>query len=320
MIGNNLQGTVAPQLVRNNPDFGTTVDQLVGNTPLIKFPRITAHLSDGVAVYAKAEWTNPAGSVKDRPALNIIREAIRRGELRQGITLLDSTSGNMGIAYATYAQALGFKVELVVPANASTERITILKSLGVKLTLSDPAYGSDGAIRKVRETYENNPEKYFYANQYNNDDNWRAHYKSTGVEIWNQTHGQITHFVAGLGTSGTLRGTGTRLKEYNPNIQLIAMQPDSPFHGLEGLKHMDTAIKPGIYDENLADENVVVLTEDAYDMCRRLAREEGVLVGISSGAALVSAILKAESLEYGVIIALFPDDASKYLSDPFWQE
>lgn len=300
--------------------FGQSIDKMVGNTPLITFPSVTAHLPKTVTVLGKAEWTNPAGSVKDRPALNIIREAEKRGDLRQGVTLLDSTSGNMGIAYSTYGQALGYDVELVVPANASKERIAILKALGVTLTLSDPAEGSDGAIRKVRQIYADNPDKYFYANQYNNPDNWQAHYKSTGVELWEQTEGQITHFIAGLGTSGTLRGTGTRLKEYNTDIQLIALQPDSPFHGLEGLKHMDTAITPGIYDDTVADEGVEVETEDAHEMCRRLAREEGLLVGVSAGAAIFAAIRKAEEVGEGVIVALLPDDASKYLSDPFWTE
>lgn len=302
------------------PTLGTTIVDLVGNTPLLEFPTVTAHLPETVKVLGKAEWTNPAGSVKDRPALNIIRQAEKRGDLREGVTLLDSTSGNMGIAYATYGQALGYDVELVVPANASKERIAILKALGVTLTLSDPAEGSDGAIRLVRQMYADNPDKYFYANQYNNNDNWQAHYQSTGVEIWEQTNGQVTHFIAGLGTSGTLRGTGTRLKEYNSDIQLIALQPDSPFHGLEGLKHMETAITPGIYDETIADEGVEVETEDAHEMCRRLAREEGLLVGVSAGAAIFAAIRKAEELGAGVIVALLPDDASKYLSDPFWLE
>jgi S-sulfo-L-cysteine synthase (O-acetyl-L-serine-dependent) len=294
------------------PIEAKTLEQLIGSTPLLGFPRVTRHLAPGVSLFAKAEWTNPGGSVKDRPALNIILEAEKRGELRPGSIILDSTSGNMGIAYAMIGSARGYKVKLVVPANASPERITILKAYGVDLVLSDPAEGSDGAIRKVREIHAADPDRYFFANQYNNADNWKAHYKTTGVEIWEQTQGQVTHFVAALGTSGTLMGTGRRLREFNPNIQLIALQPDSPFHGLEGLKHMPTAIKPGIYDE--------AVPEEAHIMCRKLAREEGILVGISAGAALVGALKLAESLTKGVVVTLLPDSASKYLTDPFWAE
>lgn len=296
------------------------VEGLVGHTPLLSFPRLATKLSPRVKVLAKAEWLNPGGSIKDRPALNIIQGAERRGDLRPGMTLLDSTSGNMGIAYAMLGVARGYNVKLVVPANASPERLTILRTYGVELVLSDPAEGSDGAIRRVREINKSEPGAYYYADQYNNPDNWQAHYKTTGPEIWDQTAGQVTHFVAGLGTSGTLMGTGRRLRDYNPAVRLIAVQPDSPFHGLEGLKHMPTAIIPGIYDQTLADEVLDISTEDAHVMCRRLAREEGLLVGISAAAALVGALRVAETLREGVVVTIFPDSAAKYLSEHFWTE
>lgn len=296
------------------------LDALIGNTPLLRFPRLTAHLSPNVQLVAKAEWANPGGSVKDRPALNIIRQAERRGDLRPGLTLLDSTSGNMGIAYAMLGAARGYRIKLVIPANASLERLAMLRAYGVELELSDPAEGSDGAIRRVREIYASDPQRYYYADQYNNPDNWRAHYETTAVEIWEQTQGRVTHFVAGLGTSGTLMGAGRRLREYRPAIKLMALQPDSSFHGLEGLKHMPTAIKPGIYDERLIDAQIAVQTEEAHRMCRRLAREEGVLVGISAGAALAGALQVAEELERGTVVTLLPDSATKYLSQPFWTE
>jgi S-sulfo-L-cysteine synthase (O-acetyl-L-serine-dependent) len=304
------------------PDIltGSDIDRLIGNTPLLRFRRITAHLPVGVEVYAKAEWANPGGSVKDRPALNIIRQAEARGDLHPGVTLLDSTSGNMGIAYAMLGRALGYPVRLVLPENASPERRLILRTYGADLVFSDPAEGSDGARREVERIYRSDPDRYYYANQYNNPDNWQAHYHTTGVEIWQQTVGRVTHFVAGLGTSGTLMGTGRRLREYNPDVELLAVQPDASFHGLEGLKHMPTAIKPGIYDETLVDAVLPVQTEEAQAMCRRLAREEGLLVGVSSGAAMVAALRTAESLEEGVVVTLFPDNASKYLSEPFWTE
>jgi cysteine synthase B len=238
--------------------------------------------------------------------------------------LVDSTSGNTGIAYAMLGAAKGYRIKLFLPANASAERIAILRAYGTELVLTDPLEGSDGAILAVRELMGREPEKYFYANQYNNPANWQAHYHGTGAEVWQQTRGQVTHFVAGLGTSGTLMGTGRRLKDYNPEVQVIALQPDSPFHGLEGLKHMDTAIKPGIYDETLPDRQIAVRTEDTYVMARRLAREEGYLVGISAAAAMVGALRVAETLaangERGVVVTLFPDNAYKYLSEPFWKE
>ncbi|MBN8636375.1 MAG: cysteine synthase family protein [Anaerolineae bacterium] len=296
-----------------------SIEALIGNTPLLAFRNITAHLPADVRLFAKAEWANPGGSVKDRAAANIIREAEAAGKLRPGTTILDSTSGNTGIAYAMLGAAKGYKVKLFLPANASQERVAILRAYGAELVLTDPLEGSDGAIRAVRELIAAHPDEYFYADQYNNPANWRAHYNSTGVEIWEQTDGAVTHFIAGLGTSGTLMGTGRRLKDYNPNVQIIALQPDSPFHGLEGLKHMPTAIKPGIYDEFFPDRQIGISTEDTHLMARRLAREEGYLVGISAAAATVGALQIANELaergEPGVIVTLFADNAYKYLSD-----
>jgi cysteine synthase B len=301
-----------------------SIESLIGNTPLLSFRHITAHLPADVHIFAKAEWMNPGGSVKDRAAANIIREAERSGALTPDRTLLDSTSGNTGIAYAMIGAAKGYRVKLFLPQNASPERIAILRAYGVEIVFTDPLEGSDGAIRAVRELAAAEPERYFYADQYNNPANWQAHYQTTGVEIWRQTRGTVTHFVAGLGTSGTLMGTGRRLKEYNPAVQVISLQPDSPFHGLEGLKHMPTAIKPGIYDESLADRNLGISTEATHEMARRLAREEGYLVGISAAAAMVGALQTAEeAAEQGrpaVVVTLFPDSAYKYLSDKFWLE
>jgi len=287
----------------------------VGNTPLLPLRRLTRNLSPRTQVFAKAEWFNPGGSVKDRPALNIIQTALANGDLRKGKRLLDSTSGNMGISYATFGAVLGVPVTIVIPANASPERLTILKALGAELILTDPLEGSDGAILKARELSEKYPERYWYANQYNNPANWQAHYNSTGPEILAQTSGQITHFVAGLGTSGTVMGTGRYLRERLPHVKIISFQPDAPFHGLEGLKHMPTAIKPGIYDESLADEQFEVQTEAAHEMVKRLAREEGLFVGISSGAAAVAALRVASKLDEGVVVTVFPDAGYKYLSD-----
>jgi len=311
---------IAAKPMQNQTDAAQSLEGLIGNTPLITFPRITAHLPENVRVFGKAEWFNPGGSVKDRPALAIIRDAEQRGMLHAGVTLLDSTSGNMGIAYAMLGAARGHRVKLVVPANASPERLMILRLYGAELELSDPAEGSDGAIRRVQAIYEAGPEKYFYTNQYSNPANWQAHYQTTAPEIWDQTAGTITHFVVGLGTSGTLMGAGRRLKELNPTVKLVAFQPDSPFHGLEGLKHMPTAIVPAIYDPTLADETGPMTTEDAHRMCRRLAREEGLLVGVSAGAAVAVALRVAEGLAKGVVVTILPDGASKYLSEAFWQE
>jgi cysteine synthase B len=298
----------------------TSVADLVGNTPLIRLRRVTQHLPASVAIYAKAEWYNPSGSVKDRPALNIIRAAEASGDLTPDKVLLDSTSGNMGIAYATLAGALGYRVRLVIPANASPERLSILRALGAAFALSSPLEGSDGAIREARSLAAAEPDRYYYADQYNNPANWQAHYYTTGPEIIAQTDGAVTHFVAGLGTSGTFVGTGRALRAYDPAIRLVAFQPDQAFHGLEGLKHMETAIVPGIYDAALADEQSQVSTEAAHAMTRRLAREEGLFVGISAGAAAVAALRVAEQLDYGTVVTLFPDAGYKYVSERFWSE
>ena len=287
----------------------------VGNTPLLPLRRVTRDLSPRVQVFAKAEWFNPGGSVKDRPALNIIQTALTQGDLGNGKRLLDSTSGNMGISYATFGAALGIPVTLAIPASASPERMSVLRALGAELILTDPLEGSDGAILKARELVAEQPDVYWYANQYNNPANWEAHYKSTGPEIEAQTNGEVTHFIAGLGTSGTLMGTGRYLKEKLPQVKIVSFQPDDGFHGLEGLKHMPTAIKPGIYDESLADVQLEVRTETAYEMVKRLAREEGLFAGISSGAAAVAALRVAGELDEGVIVTLFPDAGYKYLSD-----
>lgn len=301
------------------------IEDLIGNTPLLSFQNVTAHLPEDIEIYAKAEWYNPAGSVKDRAAYNMILTAEEQGLITPGkTTLLDSTSGNTGIAYAMIGASRGYKVKLFMPENASPERVKILQAYGTEVVFTDPLEGSDGAILAVRELAQAEPEKYFYVNQYNNDANWQAHYKTTGVEIWEQTEGRVTHFLAGLGTSGTLMGTGRRLKKYNPDIQVLSIQPDSPFNGLEGLKHMETAINPGIYDAHFADRNLGISTETTYRMARRLAREEGLLVGISSAAAMVGALQIAEEMaqdnQPAVIVTIFPDNAYKYLSDKFWTE
>jgi cysteine synthase B len=291
---------------------------LIGNTPLIKLANLVGN--PRVEIYGKAEWANPGGSVKDRPALNMILEGERVGALTRDKTIIDATSGNTGIAYAMIAAARGYRVKLCLPKNASEERKRILEAYGAELVLTDPLAGSDGAILAVREIVAADPDKYFYPDQYNNPANWRAHYETTGVEIFEQTGGRITHFVAGLGTSGTFVGAGRRLREFNPEVKLISMQPDSPFHGLEGLKHMETAIVPGIYDPGMADEEIEVDTEEAHAMVKRLARREGWFVGISSAANVVAAMKVAERIDEGVIVTILCDDASKYLSEKFWNE
>ncbi|HUE99137.1 MAG TPA: cysteine synthase family protein [Anaerolineales bacterium] len=303
------------KIYESDLDSGADLTAHVGNTPLLPLQRLSRRLSPRVKVFAKAEWFNPGGSVKDRPALHIIRTALARGDLGNGKRLLDSTSGNMGISYATFGAVLGIPVTLAVPASASPERISILHALGAEVLLTDPTEGSDGAILMARQLVTEKPNDYWYANQYNNDANWRAHHRSTGPEILCQTDERVTHFVAGLGTSGTLIGTGKYLREQLPHVKIIAFQPDAAFHGLEGLKHMPTAIKPGIYDPAFADETREVRTEDAHEMVLRLAREEGLFVGISSGAAAVAALRVARELEEGVVVTLFPDAGYKYLSD-----
>jgi S-sulfo-L-cysteine synthase (O-acetyl-L-serine-dependent) len=294
----------------------------VGNTPLLRLERVSEQRPH-VTFLAKAEWYNPGGSVKDRAAANIIREALHSGKLSSGKILLDSTSGNTGIAYAMIGAAERIPVTLCMPENVSPERKRILQAYGANILYTDPADGSDGAIKLARELYAKHPELYFYADQYSNDANWQAHYHGTANEIWQQTEGRVTHFVSMLGTSGTFVGTSRRLKELNPHVRCISLQPDSPFHGIEGAKFMPTSIVPKIYDESLADENLGIATEDAYKMTKRLAREEGLLVGISAGAAVVGSMQVAENLKKGhpaVIVTILCDSGDKYLSERFWDE
>jgi len=314
-----MAGETRAAAVQNSLQGPADVLSLIGNTPLVRLGRVVSQYPE-VEFYAKAEWANPGGSVKDRPAMNIIREAERAGLMRKDKILIDSTSGNTGIAYAMIAAARGYRVKLCMPANVSEERKRILKAYGAEIVYTDPMEGSDGAIRRVRQMASEHPELYFYANQYDNPANWRAHYQSTAPEIWEQTAGRITHFVAGLGTSGTFVGTARRLKELNPGIRCVSFQPDSAFHGLEGMKHMATAIVPGIYDAKVADENLEISTEAAYRMTVRLAREEGLLVGISAGAAMVASLKVAEQAQRGVVVTIFPDSGDKYLSERFWDE
>jgi cysteine synthase B len=292
---------------------------LIGHTPLVRLARLGRQFAE-VEIYAKAEWANPGGSVKDRPAMNIILEAERAGLMSKDKILIDSTSGNTGIAYAMIGAARGYRVMLCMPSNASDERKRILRAYGAEIVYTDPMLGSDGAIRRVRQMVEENPELYFYANQYDNPANWRAHYDTTAPEMFEQTEGRVTHFVAGLGTSGTFVGTARRLKELNPKIRCISFQPDSSFHGLEGMKHMATAIVPKIYDPEIADDDLAISTEAAHAMVRRLAREEGLLVGISAGAAMVAALKVAQEARRGLIVTIFPDSGDKYLSERFWEE
>lgn len=300
---------------------GLTLIERIGNTPLIRLDRIAADYA-GVQVLGKAEWTNPGGSVKDRPASAMVMDALRRQQLCPGRRLLDATSGNTGIAYAMLGAALGFGVTLCMPENVSPERKRILQAYGAELVWTDPADSSDGAIRKARELAQD--PQYFYADQYSNENNWRAHYTGTGPEILEQTEGRVTHFIAGLGTSGTFTGTARRLKEFNSEITCIAMQPDSPFHGLEGMKHYPTSIVPSIYDPSLTDRTIEVETEAAYAMAKRLGRTEGLLVGISAAAAVVACLRVAEEEaaagREATIVTVLPDSADKYLSDRFWEE
>jgi len=295
----------------------------IGNTPLLRLEGISSEFA-GVEILAKAEYFNPGGSVKDRAALNMILDGERSGKLNRGRVILDATSGNTGIAYAMIAANRGYKVKLCLPANASLERRRILKAYGAEIVLSDAAEGSDGAIRLCRAIYGADPDSYFYPDQYNNPANWKAHYEHTGPEIVRQSGGGLTHFVAAMGTSGTFMGVSRRLRRELPRVQCISAQPSSGFHGLEGLKHMPTAIVPGIYDEKLADRNLWIETEDAYAMVRRLAREEGLLVGISSGCNVHAALMVAREVsargESATIVTVLCDSADKYLSEPFWEE
>jgi cysteine synthase B len=303
--------------------LGSSLLERVGNTPLVRLDRLVQNL-EGITLLAKAEWNNPGGSVKDRAAASMVREARANGSLAPGKTLLDATSGNTGIAYAMLGAALGFPVLLAMPSNVSSERKRILRAYGAEVEWTNPDHGSDGAIRRARELASNQPERFCYMDQYSNNANWRAHYETTGPEIWQQTAGRVTHFVAGLGTSGTFMGTVRRLRELNPSLRAISMQPDSPFHGLEGLKHMATAIVPAIYDPQLADANVEVETEAAYAMAKQLAREEGILVGISAAAAVVASLRvarqEASAGRSATIVTVLCDSADKYLSERFWEE
>lgn len=296
--------------------LGSALADLIGNTPLLPLTRIAAHVAP-VEIYVKAEWFNPSGSVKDRAALNIIRTAIQAGHLTREKTLLDATSGNMGIAYAMLGAALGYRVRLVMPANVTAERKAILNAYGADTVFTDPMGGSDGAIEEARRLYAQSPDAFFYANQYDNDANWLAHYHGTAVEIWQQTAGRVTHFVTALGTGGTFTGTGRRLRELNPNIRLISLQPDSPLNAIEGWKHMPTAIQPQIYDPALADENIEITTEEAQAMARRLAREEGLFVSPSAGGAVAGALKVAQRLKQGVVVTVLADAGYKYISERF---
>lgn len=294
----------------------------IGNTPLLQISRVASEFQN-VELAAKAEWFNPGGSVKDRPALSMVEAGLASGELRPGKTILDATSGNTGIAYAMIGAALGYPVKLFLPHSASEERKRILHAYGAELVMTPGDEGTDGAIRRVRELAATQPDQYFYPDQYSNPANWQAHYRGTANEIWRQTEGRITHFVAALGTSGTFVGTTRRLKELNPEIRCVSLQPDGPWNGLEGWKHMTTALRPAIYDDTLADENLEVSTEDAYRMVKRLAREEGLLVSPSAAAALNGALTVAGRIPSGqdaVIVTIFADSAAKYLSERFWNE
>jgi len=302
--------------------MGKSVLELIGNTALLRLARAGSEFPN-VEFYAKAEWCNPGGSVKDRPALSMLEAGLASGALRPGKTIIDATSGNTGIAYGVIAAALGYPVKLCLPDSASHERKRILAALGAELVITPGDEGTDGAIRRVHEIVAAEPEKYFYPDQYSNPANWQAHYRTTANEIWEQTGGKITHFVAALGTSGTFVGTTRRLKELNPSIRCISLQPDAPFHGLEGWKHMATALRPAIYDDTLADENLEVSTEAAYRLVKRIAREEGLLVSPSAAAALEGCFQVAKRIapfERAVIVTVFADSASKYLSERFWDE
>jgi len=299
----------------------SSISDRIGNTPLLRINRITSVLMDrDVEIYAKAEWLNPGGSVKDRPALRIIEDAEKSGRLNHDKIIIDSTSGNTGIAYALIGVSKGYKVTLVMPQNVSEERKRIVRVFGAKIVFTDPLLGSDGAMIEAKRLVNEEPSKYFYADQYNNPSNWKAHYETTGVEIWEQTGGEVTHFIACLGTSGTLMGTGRRLKEYNPDIQVISVEPATSIHGLEGMKHMATSIVPGIYDDHFPDRKMMVETEDAYAAVKRLASEEGFFVGYSSGAALVASMKVANEIDRGLIVAVFPDRGDRYLSTSFWAD
>ena len=321
-VGNMATSTNHPTTRAREGSIGEGLLERIGNTPLLRFERVGKEFAPN-EFYAKAEWFNPGGSVKDRPALSMIQAGLEKGALRAGKKIIDATSGNTGIAYAMIGAALGYSVKLCLPDSASHERKRILGAFGAELVITPGDEGTDGAIRQVQEIVAADPEKYFYPDQYSNPANWQAHYRTTANEIWAQTGGRITHFVAGLGTSGTFVGTTRRLKELNPKIQCISLQPDGAFHGLEGWKHMETAIRPAIYDDKLADENLEVSTEEAYRLVKRVAKEEGLLISPSAAAALLGCFQVAScgsKKNSTVIVTVFPDSASKYLNERFWDE
>jgi cysteine synthase B len=307
-----------PAVTQGSPLIASSVLDLIGNTPLLRLSGFESGLRN-VELWAKAEWRNPGGSVKDRPAARMILDGERSGALTRDKILLDATSGNTGIAYAMIGAARGYRVRLCVPENVTPERKRILRAFGAEIVFTDPMEGSDGAIVRAKAMFAEDPGKYFYPDQYSNPGNWRSHYDTTGPEIIGQTGGRLTHFVAGLGTSGTFVGVSRRLREFRPSIRLISVQPDSPLHGLEGLKHMATAIVPPIYDSSLADEDLGVGTEEAFDLTRQLA-QAGIFVGISSGANLAAALQVARCTSDAVIVVIFCDGGEKYLSERFWEE
>ena len=307
------------QTITNKPLVASSaILSRVGNTPLLQIQDTLTGFPDGFQLFGKAEWYNPAGSVKDRPAAQIMRQALDSGQLEGGKTFLDSSSGNMGIAYATIGASLGIPVHLVIPENAGPERIGRLRALGVPLTLSDPLEGSDGAHEVATGLAASEPHKFFFADQYNNPANWQAHFGTTGPELWAQMDGEISHFIAGLGTTGTITGTASYLKQQDPGIQVIAVQPDSPLHGLEGLKHLESSPIPGIFNEDLINQTIEVATEETYSLLRELSQQHGLLLGISSAAAIIAAKKLAREVEMARAVVILPDSGEKYLSQPFW--
>jgi S-sulfo-L-cysteine synthase (O-acetyl-L-serine-dependent) len=310
IVGTNIQRKISDP---------SSILAAIGHTPLLEIRNIPDQ-NENVRIFAKAEWFNPGGSIKDRPALNMLLEGEKTGKLTRNKTIIDATSGNTGIAYAMIGSALGYKVMLAIPSNASLERKKTLRAYGAEIIETDPLAGTDGAQELVREMVEAEPGRYFYPDQYNNPSNWLAHYNSTAIEIWNQTKGRVTHFVAGLGTTGTFIGISRRLKELNPSISCISFQPDSPLHGLEGLKHLPTSIVPGIYDATIADDRMTVSTDDAYKMMKFLAKNEGMFVGVSSGASLAASFRLASEISAGSIVTVFPDGGARYSGEHFWDE
>ena len=318
-----MHGRTAPQTEHETPAAGragTTPLDSIGNTPLLHLARIGRELPAGVRLLAKAEWMNPGGSVKDRAAASMILDGERRGALGPGRTIIDATSGNTGIAYAMLGAARGYKVKLCVPANTDKGLLATLRAYGAELVLTDASQGMDGATRETQRILSASPGEYFFPDQLNNDANWKAHYEGTAIEVWEQTGGQVTHFVAGVGTGGTLVGTGRKLRELNKDVRIVCVQPSSPLHGLEGVRHLQTAIVPRIYDAGLVDETVLVETESAQAMVVRLAREEGVFVGVSAGAAVVAALAAASRLANGVVVTVLPEGGRRFIHEQFWEE